>query len=203
MRILLVGAGGLLGSAVHDVLTAARHDVVRASRSDGEHVDLTDRASIAELYRRIGTVDAVACTAGVTPFAPLPELTLDQYVAGLTDKLLGQIALVRLGLDHVSDGGSFTLVSGILADDPIPTGSVAAAVNGGLHAFVRAAAIELPRGLRINTVSPTVFTEAWDAYGDYFPGYPPVPVAEAARAYVKSVAGRQTGQVYRIGYQVQ
>jgi NAD(P)-dependent dehydrogenase (short-subunit alcohol dehydrogenase family) len=202
MRILLVGANGLLGRAVHATLTegAGGDEVVTASRSSGEPVDLTDAASIAALYSRVGTVDAVACTAGVTPFAPLPELSLGQYQAGLTDKLLGQIALVRLGLDHVTDGGSFTLISGILGEDPIATGSVAATVNGGLYAFVRAAAIELPRGLRINTVSPTVFTEAWDDYGPYFPGYPPVPVADAARGFVKSIAGRQTGQVYRIGY---
>lgn len=201
MRVLLVGASGLLGSAVSAALSG--HEVLPASRSGTYPVDLTDPASITALFARTGPVDAIACTAGVTPFGALAALTLDDFRRGLDDKLLGQVELVRQGIEHVRDGGSFTLVSGILADDPIPTGSVAAAVNGGLHAFVRAAAIELPRGLRINTVSPTVFTEAWDAYGDYFPGYPPVPVAEAARAYVKSVAGRQTGQVYRIGYQVQ
>lgn len=200
MRILLVGANGLLGRAVHAAFVAGGHDVVAASRSTGEHVDLTDHASISALYERVGTVDAVACAAGVTPFAPLTEISLDQYRAGFTDKLLGQIALVRLGLEHVADGGSFTLVSGILGEDVIATGSVAAAVNGALFSFVRAAAIELPRGQRINTVSPTVLTEAWPAYGPYFPGYAPVPVAEAGRAYVKSVAGRQTGQVYRVGY---
>lgn len=200
MRILLVGANGLLGRAVHAALVDAGHDVVPASRTTGEHVDLTDPASVSALYARVGTVDAVASAAGVTPFAALPDLTLDQYRAGLTDKLLGQVALVQLGLDHVSDGGSFTLISGILGEDPIATGTVAATVNGGLFSFVRAAATELPRGLRVNTVSPTVFTEAWEAYGPYFPGYAPVPVADAARAYVKSVAGRQTGQVYRVGY---
>ncbi len=199
MRILLVGATGLLGRAVTDALSV-RHEVVGASRS-GEHaVDLTDPASIAELYQRIAPLDAVACTAGVTPFAAIGDLTLEHYRAGITDKLLGQIALVRIGLDHVRDGGSFTLIGGILADDPIPTGTVAGTVDGGIHAFVRAAAIELPRGLRINAVSPTVFTEAWQDYGDFFPGYPPVPVADAARAYVKSVDGAQTGQVYRVGY---
>ncbi|MDN5761281.1 MAG: short chain dehydrogenase [Microlunatus sp.] len=198
MRILLIGASGLLGRAVADAL--AEHDLVTASRSDTERVDLTDTDSIAALYDRLGQVDAVACAAGVTPFAPIGELTVDQYRAGITDKLLGQIALVRLGLDHVTDGGSFTLISGVLSEDPIATGSVAGTVNGGVQAFVRSSAIELPRGLRINTVSPTVLAEAWDAYGDFFPGYPPVPVAEAGRGYVKSILGAQTGQVYRVGY---
>ncbi len=199
MRILIVGASGTLGRAVTEAL-AAQHEIIAASRSGEHSVDLTDHASITALYERLGLLDAVVCTAGVTPFAAIGDLSLDQYRAGITDKLLGQIALVRLGIDHVADGGSFTLISGILADDPIPTGTVAGTVNGGVNGFVRASAIELPRGLRINSVSPTVFTESWDGYGDYFPGYAPVPVADAARAYVKSVAGAQTGQVYRVGY---
>jgi NAD(P)-dependent dehydrogenase (short-subunit alcohol dehydrogenase family) len=88
----------------------------------------------------------------------------------------------------------------VLAYDPIVTGAVAATVDGALDAFVRAAAIELPRGIRINAVSSTVFEEAWDAYRDYFPGYKPVPVADAGRAYLRSVRGHQTGQIYRVGY---
>jgi NAD(P)-dependent dehydrogenase (short-subunit alcohol dehydrogenase family) len=186
LRILLIGATGTLGRAVAEAL-AVNADLITASRA-GEHpVDLTDPLSIAALYDDVGVVDAVACAAGVTPFKPLGDLGREDYLA-------------RRGIDHVCDGGSFTLVSGVLAYDPIVTGSVASVVNGGLDAFVRAAAIELPRGQRINAVSATVFEEAWDAYGEYFPGHKPVATAEAARAYVKSVHGRQTGQVYRVGY---
>jgi NADP-dependent 3-hydroxy acid dehydrogenase YdfG len=199
VKILLIGAGGLLGSAVAAALRAD-HQVVGASRSGKHHVDLTDPASIAALYEEVGPVDAVASAAGVTPFAPIGDLSLDDYRSGITDKLLGQVELVRQGLARVGDGGSFTLVSGVLVDDPIPTGTVAGTVNGAVNGFVTASAIELPRGLRINAVSPTVFVEAWDSYGPYFPGYNPVPVAEAARAYVKSIQGAQTGQVYRVGY---
>ncbi|MEX1210484.1 MAG: sugar nucleotide-binding protein [Candidatus Nanopelagicales bacterium] len=126
MRILLVGANGLLGTAVDQALRAQGHDVVAASRTNGERVDLIDAASIAALYERIGTVDGVASAAGVTPFAALTDLSLDHYRAGVMDKLLGQVALVNLGMQHVSDGGSFTLISGVIAEDPIPTGSVAA-----------------------------------------------------------------------------
>jgi NAD(P)-dependent dehydrogenase (short-subunit alcohol dehydrogenase family) len=199
MRILLVGATGVLGTAVAHALES-NAELITASRQGERRVDITNPTSIAELYESVGTVDAVACAAGVTPYKPLTELTRADYQAGLTDKLLGQIELVRQGIEHIADGGSFTLVSGVLAHDPIVTGSVAATVNGGLDAFVRAAAIELPRGLRINAISATVFEEAWDAYGDYFPGQKPIPVADAARAYVKSVHGHQTGQIFRVGY---
>jgi NAD(P)-dependent dehydrogenase (short-subunit alcohol dehydrogenase family) len=199
MRVLVVGASGRLGSAVVAAL-AGRHEVVAASRSGDHHVDLTNPASIAALYRSVGTLDAVACTAGKTPYAALDTLTSEQWSTGVHDKLLGQVELVRLGLDHVADGGSFTLVSGVLGHDPIRTGAVAATVNGGIDAFVRAAAIELPRGLRINAVSATVFEEAWDHYGPLFPGFKPIPIADAARAYVKSIEGPATGQVIRVGY---
>lgn len=198
MRILLVGAHGTLGRAVAEALS--HHEVIAASRSGKEQVDLDDTDSIVELYRRVGEVDAVACAAGVTPFGPFGELALDQFSAGVANKLLGQIALVRLGLEHVADSGSFTLISGVIGEEPIAAGSVAATVNGGVQRFVRAAAIELPRGLRINTVSPTVLAESWDAYGPSFPGFEPVPAADAARAYVKSIEGAQTGQTYRVGY---
>lgn len=198
MRILLVGGSGTLGRAVASALST--DEVVVASRSAEHRVDLTDPASVAALYESVGTVDAVVCTAGVTPFKTLADLGRDDFLAGLTDKLLGQIELVRHGVTHLAEGGSFTLVSGVLAHDPIVTGAVASTVNGAVDAFVRAAAIELPRGLRINAVSAEVFAEAWDAYGDFFPGHKPVPVADVALAFVKSVHGRQTGQVYRVGF---
>jgi len=199
VKILVVGASGTLGSAVTAAL-AASHELVAASRREAHRVDLTDPASIAELYRAVGPVGAVVCCAGHAPFKPLADLTLEDYRAGLGDKLLGQVELVHRGLAHVTDGGSFTLVSGVTSNDPIVGGTAAAVVNGALDAFVRSAAIELPRGLRINAVSATVFEEAWDAFGPFFPGHRPVPVAEVARAFVKSVDGAQTGRTYRVGY---
>jgi NAD(P)-dependent dehydrogenase (short-subunit alcohol dehydrogenase family) len=200
MRILVVGASGRLGSAVVDAL-ADRHEIVTASRSgDGHFVDLRNPATIAGLYASVGPVDAVACTAGKTPYGALEELGSDQFAEGVRDKLLGQIELVRQGARHLPDGGSFTLVSGVLGVDPIRTGAVASTVNGGIDSFVRAAAIELPRGLRVNAVSATVFAEAWDVYGPLFPGFKPVPVADAARAFVKSIEGALTGKVFRVGY---
>ena len=199
VEVLVVGASGRLGTAVVAAL-ADRHEVVAASRSGEHFVDLTNSASIAGLYASVGQVDAVVCTAGKTPYGPLAELTSDQWLAGLRDKLLGQVELVRLGLDHVSDGGSFTLVSGILSVEPVLTSAVASTVDGGMDAFVRSAAIELQRGVRINAVSATVFEEAWDAYGSMFAGATPIPVADAARAYVESIEGAATGQIFRVGY---
>lgn len=194
MRILLVGATGLLGTAVHQELIARKHDVVTVSRTGGDlQYDITDPAQVADLYQTVGQVDAVASAAGSVPWKPIAELTVQDYQAAVTGKVLSQIALVREGLTRVTE--SFTLITGVLAREPVVTGAAAAMANGAVEAFVRAAAIEIAPQ-RVNAISPTVFTEALDVYGDFFPGMKPVPLADVAQAYVRSIEGRQTGQIY-------
>ncbi|WP_370178533.1 short chain dehydrogenase [Rhodococcus wratislaviensis] len=197
MRILAAGGTGKVGAAVVEALRG-RHEVVVASRTSEYRVDVGDGSSIDRLYGQVGTVNAVVSVLGSTPFPQFADLTTDHFRAGIANKLLGQVDLVLRGLPFVADGGSFTLVSGILAREPIRSGAVASTVNGGLESFVRAAATELPRGIRINAVSPTVVTEALDVYGEFFPGFAPVPAAEVARAFVKSVEGVHTGRIYEL-----
>lgn len=200
MKIILIGASGTIGKAV-DAELKGRHDVVRVNRSSGDFkVDIADPKSIERLYGQVGAFDALVNTAGNVHFGPFEQFTAEQFEVGLRDKLMGQVNLVMLGLKHIRDGGSFTLTSGLLNDDPIREGASAAMVNGGLEGFVHGAAIVLPRGLRINVVSPTVVEESLPAYGPYFRGTKPVPASEAALGYAKSVEGAQTGRVYRIGW---
>ena len=122
-------------------------------------------------------------------------MTEAEYLIGLRDKLMGQVNLVLIGREFITDGGSFTLTSGILSDEPIRFGSSASMVNAAIDGFVRGAAIELPRGLRVNSVSPTVVSESMPGYAPYFRGFKPIPAAEAALGYVRSGEGAQTGQV--------
>jgi len=198
MRILVVGAFGTIGSAVVAEL-APRHEVIAAGKTNGDvRLDITDERSIRAAFQRVGTVGAVVCTAGKVKFAPLAEMRAADYDVGLRDKLMGQVQLVLLGREHVADGGSFTLTAGVLDVDPIRAGSSASMVNGALAGFVRAAAIEMPRGLRINAVSPGVITESMPDYAPFFRGFEPVPAARAALAYAKSVEGARTGEVFRV-----
>lgn len=198
MKILIVGAGGTLGQAVAAEL-GQRHEIIRAGRTSGDiAVDLRDPASVAAMYQKVGSLDAVVCTAGKVPFAPLGELTEAKYLEGLNDKLLGQVRLVQAGMATLQDRGSFTLITGILTEQPILAGACASMVNGAVEGYVRAAAIELPRGLRINAVSPTVLVESMEGYGPFFRGFEPVTAARAALAFSRSVEGLQTGQVYKV-----
>lgn len=198
MKIILIGASGTIGKAIDRELNE-RHEIVRVGRSSGElQVDITDPASIRRLFERVGPFDALISAAGNAHFGPLEELGAKEFAVGLDDKLMGQVNLVLIGREFANDGASFTLTSGILSEDPIRFGAAVSTVNAALDGFVRAAAIELPRGLRINGVSPTILEESLAAYGPYFRGFKPVPAATVALAYAKSAEGRQTGQVYRV-----
>jgi NAD(P)-dependent dehydrogenase (short-subunit alcohol dehydrogenase family) len=198
MRILLVGASGTLGKAVLSELSL-RHEVVTAGRSSGDQrVDMADYQSVQALYGLVGRVDAVACAAGNVHFGPLDAMTAELFNIGLRDKLMGQVNLVLGGRTAVTAGGSFTLITGILAQDPIQYGTSASMVNGALESFVRAAAIELPAH-RINAVSPTVLVESMESFGPYFRGFEPVAAQRAAMAFSRSIEGAQTGQIYRVG----
>ncbi|MBM7131713.1 short chain dehydrogenase [Dyella mobilis] len=203
MRILLVGASGTLGRAVAAEL-GQRHEVIAAGRNSGSvKIDLTDVDSIRQGLQQAGELDAVISTAGKVTFAPLADFKAaphgeSLHTLGINDKLLGQVNLALAARDCLRDGGSITLTTGILSDQPIVAGSSASLVNGAVEAFVRAAAIELPRGLRINVVSPTVLIEAMSAYAPFFRGFEPVSAARAALAFSRSVEGAQTGQVYKV-----
>lgn len=197
MRILHVGATGTVGHAAGRALRDRGHDVIGAHRSSDEHpVDITDPSSIRSLISDVGEVDAVVSTAGTTPFGAWDELDRDSWDAGLNSKLLGQVELVRQGTGVVRAGGSFTLITGILGREPIRNGSIAAAVNGALEAWVRASAGELWGRFRINAVSPTVLTESREKYATAMPGYPVVDAEAVGQAYVRSVETMETGQVY-------
>ncbi len=198
MRILLIGATGTLGAALHKELPGRGHEVLTVARGGGElRYDVTDPAQVAAMYERAGRVDAVVSAAGHVPFKPVAEMTAEDYLDGFRGKVLCQIELVRQGLAYVAERGSFTLITGVLAREPIPAGSAASMANGAIEAFARAAAIEIaPR--RINVVSPAVFTESLTTYAPFFPGMPSVGLDQVARAYVRSIEGAQTGQIYTL-----
>jgi NAD(P)-dependent dehydrogenase (short-subunit alcohol dehydrogenase family) len=195
MRILIAGAHGAVGRAAASEL-GKRHTIVTLGRSKGDFTaDLMKPESVAAMFAKAGKFDAIVSCTGHTYFGPLATMTPAQFMTGVNDKLMGQINLVLEGLKHIADGGSFTVTSGILDRDPVRQGVNAAAVNGALDAFVLAASIDLPRGIRINAVSPGLLEESAKKYEGFFPGHHPVSSARVGLAYAKSVEGGLTGKV--------
>ncbi|MFS7255349.1 short chain dehydrogenase [Carnobacterium divergens] len=197
-KALIIGGTGTIGTAVAKELEK-NYEVLIASRHSKEYpVDISSVDSIQSLFEKTGKIDAVIVTAGAAHFGPLKEMTVEDNLVSVTNKLLGQVNIVLLGTDFVKDKGSFTLVTGIMMDDPIYQGASAALANWGVRAFAKSAALELPRGIRINTVSPNVLKESWDKYQDFFVGFNPVSAEKVANAFVKSVRGLQTGESYEV-----
>jgi NAD(P)-dependent dehydrogenase (short-subunit alcohol dehydrogenase family) len=194
--VILIGALGKMGQAALSGL--GKHKVITASRS-GEgcdfQVDITSRESIERLYQNVGSFDAVVNTAGFCEYAPFGEMSDEQWQTTIQSKLMGQINLVNIGLNYINQGGSFTLISGILNIKPIPLAIADATTSGAIDTFVQCVAHELPRGIRINVVNPTVLEEAWDVYGEMMPGFQPVPGALVGKAFERSVDGFISGQV--------
>ena len=111
---------------------------------------------------------------------------------------MGQISLVQEAIPFINERGSFTLVSGVLNEEPIFAGVAGATVSGALEGFVRATAIELPKGLRINVVNPTILKESEAHMGSFFPGVIPVEGWKVGQAYKRAILGAQTGRVYKV-----
>lgn len=193
MRVVVIGGTGTIGSAVVADLERS-HDVVVVGRTSGDHrVDLASAASIRDLYREVGRFGALVSAAGVARFGELDELSDDDFRTSLDNKLMGQVNLVRMGLEHVEDDGSFTLTSGVLASEPIRGSAAISVVNAGVEAFVRAAALEVPRGIRVNAVSPPWVSETLESMGrDPSEG---LPAAAVAASYRLAVEDRVNGEV--------
>ncbi|MGB5872796.1 MAG: short chain dehydrogenase [Bacteroidota bacterium] len=193
MKVVVVGATGTIGKAVVKAL-APRHEVVPVTHQSGANrLDLADQKSIITTIRAIGRVDAIINVAGLAKFGSLQELTDADFQLSLRNKLMGQVNLVRAAFEQVADNGSITLTSGALGRSPMPGSAAISLVNAGIEGFVRAAALEMPRGIRINTVSPGWVTETLKALGMDPAGGTPSDVV--AGAYLQSLEGGQTGRI--------
>ncbi|WP_250512840.1 short chain dehydrogenase [Caballeronia sp. INDeC2] len=192
MRVLLVGATGTLGTEIKRILEPG-HEVITASRNGSDvAVDLSDKASIVAMYEQVGKVGAVVCVGGAAKFAPLDALADDDYAFSVANKLMGQVNLVRCAIGHVDEGGSVTLTSGTLAQEPMVGSAAVSLVNAGVEGFVRAAALELQGKLRVNVVSPGWVSETLVSMGK--DGSQGIAAAEVAKVYKRVVDETVTGQ---------
>ena len=195
MKIIIVGAAGTVGKAVVEALSG-RHEVIRVGRTSGDvRMDIEDIASIRTMYQQVGNVDAVVSAIGQVHFGPVHEMTSEQFMTGINKKVLPQVNLVLEGFNYVNDGGSFTVTSGVTNRDPSRGGSCAAAANGAIDGFVTGAAVDMPRGIRINAVSPEVLEACREAYDGFFPGHVHVSNEAVGLAYSKAVEGCLSGQI--------
>ena len=198
MRILIIGGNGTIGRTVTKRFSE-KHEVVVAGRSSGDvRVDIASSDSIDKMLENVGNVDAIVNIAGDAKWDKFDNLSEEDFYIGIRSKMMGQVNLVRLGRKYLNQGGSITLTTGILADEPVDMTTSAAMVNGAVQSFVKAVALELENGIRVNVVSADLVKDAYEKYKDYFPGTTPVSMRKVVDGYVKCVEGKINGEVIRL-----
>ena len=196
MKIIIVGASGTMGSFLSNAFEK-EHEVIRADRNSPDvQVDITSPEAIENMYKKAGAFDALICTAGPTYVGSWKNLTDSAFRKGVEGKMMGQINLVLIGQHYINSKGSFTLITGALSHDPQKNFANASAANAAVEGFVRAASIELEKGIRINAVSPTVIENS-PHYFPFFPSEIPVTMKQLEYGFRKSVFGSNTGQIIK------
>lgn len=200
MKVAVIGATGTIGQAVSTLLENEGHEVIKSSRNNEPKINIDRPGSIDEFYDQIDKVDAVICAAGIANFGALKELTDEQIQRGIQSKLMGQVNLVRKGIEHLNEGGVFILTSGMLASKPWPKTSAVAMVNAGLEGFTRAAALDLPDNKRICIVSPPLISETAKKMGRDSDPWPDAD--KVAQTYLSTLNSDANGEViYVPGYE--
>ncbi len=197
MKILIIGGNGTIGRKVTERLSQ-KHEVIVAGRTSGDvQVDFSDANSIKAMFESLGKLDAIVAIAGDAKWDAFNNLSEEDFYIGIRSKLMGQVNTVRIGQNYLNKGGSITLSTGILADDPVDMTTSAAMVNGAIHSFVKAVVLELEH-VRVNVVCSDLVEDSFEKYKDYFPGNTPVPMHKIVDAYVKSIEGKINGRILRI-----
>ncbi|PZX94230.1 short chain dehydrogenase [Flavobacterium aquariorum] len=196
MKIIIVGATGTMGTHLSSAFEN-EHKIIRVASQGGDfQVDITSPEEIENFFQAVGPFDALISTAGPTFVGPWKKLNDATFRKGVEGKMMGQINLVLIGQHYINPKGCFTLITGALTEEPQINFANASAANGAVEGFVRAAAIELENGIRINAVSPTVIENS-PQYFPYFPGEIPTTMKQLEFMFRKSVFGANTGHVIR------
>lgn len=198
MKILIVGGSGTIGRKIAAALKE-KHEVITAGRNSGDiTVDISDKNSIVKMFEELKQIDACVCTAGTGFYGDYYTMTEEDLMPGIKGKMLGQMNLVLIGKKFISKEGSFTLTSGIAAEQPAKNGTAVATINGAINSFVLASAQELKNDIRINAVSPGLVEDSFERYGNLFPGYNLAPMEKVVNAYILSIEGAVNGKILKV-----
>ena len=192
MKIIIVGASGRIGREVDKAL-ANQHEIVRVGAHGGDIIcDYTDPSSVRSMFETVGGFDSLVSVAGGdSMFKSFQDLDDEDYRYGFERKFLGQVRLLRIGESYIRDNGSFVFTSGFLSHYPNPASIATGPINATVDTFVSNVAPLLPRGIRLNVVSPAPVVESSQERTGL------VTAVGTAKYYVEAIEGDMTGKVLR------
>jgi NAD(P)-dependent dehydrogenase (short-subunit alcohol dehydrogenase family) len=192
MKIIIVGASGRIGREVDKAL-ANQHEIVRVGAHGGDIIcDYTDPSSVRSMFETVGGFDSLVSVAGGdSMFKSFQDLDDEDYRYGFERKFLGQVRLLRIGESFIRDNGSFVFTSGFLSHYPNPASIATGPLNATVDTFVSNVAPLLPRGIRLNVVSPAPVVESSQERTGL------VTAVGTAKYYVEAIEGDMSGKVLR------
>lgn len=130
------------------------------------------KAEVAQIFaaakKAFGKIDILVNNAGVYQFAPLEEITEEEFHREFNTNVLGMMLATQEALKHFAPvGGSIINIGSLASSLTPPTGVIYNATKGAVDAITRTLAKELgPRKIRVNSINPgMVVTEGAIAGG--------------------------------------
>lgn len=167
-NVVIIGGNSGIGRAAAEAFAAEGGEVIITGRDEATlaetaaaigakavRADIADLASLDPLYAAIERIDVLVVNAGIGRFVPFPDLTPEIWDEIQAVNLRGCTFAAQKALPRLSDGGAIVFTGSIGSVLAIPGNAAYAASKAGLRAVARVLAAELlPRGIRVNMVSP-------------------------------------------------
>jgi 3-oxoacyl-[acyl-carrier protein] reductase len=132
----------------------------KAGKAIAVKADVSKAADVQRLFdatkKAFGSLDVLVNNAGVYGFAPLEEVTEDEFHREFNINVLGVLLASREAMKYFGPhGGSVINISSMASMSPTPTAVVYSATKGAVDTITRVLAKELgPKKIRVNAINP-------------------------------------------------
>ncbi len=121
--------------------------------------DVSKEGDIKKLFtetkKAFGRLDVLVNNAGIYEFAPLEEITAENFNKQFGLNVLGLILTTQEAMKHFGDGGSVVNIGSIVGKLALPGATVYSATKAAVDSITRTLSAELgPKRIRVNAVSP-------------------------------------------------
>ena len=168
-RVVIIGGSSGIGLATAKMAALQGAKIVVAGRTkskleiakeeigndhvDTYTVDITEEASIKDLFKQVGSFDHLVITGPAPQFGHFLELNIEQVHQEFEGKFWGQYRAAWYAAKLLSKEGSIVFMSGAYSARPILGASSLAAVQAGIEGLARGLALDLSP-IRVNVISP-------------------------------------------------